>query len=57
MHKQAGLTLIELMLALTLGLLVSASAILMLWTGQKSFSMQQGLANLQDNAKGFQHPV
>lgn len=50
MNKQAGLTLIELMLALTLGLLVSASAILMLWTGQKSFSMQQGLANLQDNA-------
>lgn len=50
MKKNAGFTLIELMLALALGLLVSAAAILMLWTGQKSYSMQQGLANLQDNA-------
>lgn len=50
MKHNAGFTLIELMLALALGLLVSAAAILMLMTGQKSYSMQQGLANLQDNA-------
>jgi len=50
-HKrQAGLTLIELMISLALGLIVVAAAIMLFLTGQKSYSLQQGSADLQDNA-------
>ncbi|OTG96326.1 PilW family protein [Acinetobacter sp. ANC 3832] len=47
---QKGFTLIELMLSLTLGLIISAAAILLFLTGQKSLSMQQGTSDIQDNA-------
>ena len=50
MMKQAGFTLIELMLALALGLVISAAAIFLFLTAQKSYSVQQGLSNVQDNA-------
>lgn len=51
LHKhQAGLTLIELMISLALGLIVVAAAIMLFLTGQKSYSLQQGSADLQDNA-------
>ncbi|MGN5764718.1 PilW family protein [Acinetobacter calcoaceticus] len=50
MIKQAGFTLIELMLSLTLGLIITAAAILLFLAGQKSLSMQQGVADIQDNA-------
>lgn len=49
-NKQLGFTLIELMISLTLGLIVVASAILLFLTGQRSVAMQQGVAELQDNA-------
>lgn len=49
MKLQYGFTLIELMIALALGLIVSAAAILMFITAQKSYALQQGMANLQDN--------
>lgn len=50
MIKQAGFTLIELMLSLTLGLIITAAAVLLFLAGQKSLSMQQGVADIQDNA-------
>ena len=49
-HRQAGFTLIELMIALALGLVIAAAAIMLFLTGQKSYSLQQGAADLQDNA-------
>lgn len=49
-HHQTGITLIELMIALALGLIVSAAAIMLFLTGQKSYSLQQGVADLQDSA-------
>ena len=56
MMKQAGFTLIELMLALALGLVISAAAIFLFLTAQKSYSVQQGLSNVQDNANfGLNH--
>lgn len=50
MIKEKGFTLIELMLALALGLVISAAAIFLFITAQKSYSMQQGLSSLQENA-------
>lgn len=50
MKAQSGFTLIELMIALALGLIISAAAIMLFLTSQKSYSLQQGAAELQDNA-------
>lgn len=50
MKTQAGFTLIELMISLTLGLVISAAAIMLFISGQKSFALQQGVSDLQDNA-------
>lgn len=50
MKTQAGFTLIELMISLTLGLVISAAAIMLFISGQKSYSLQQGVSDLQDNA-------
>lgn len=50
MMKQKGFTLIELMISLALGLVISAAAIMLFMTGQKSYSLQQGTTDLQDNA-------
>lgn len=49
MINQKGFTLIELMVSLALGLIISAAVILLFFTGQKSLSMQQGTSDLQDN--------
>lgn len=49
-NRASGFTLIELMISLTLGLIVTAAAILLLLTGQRSVAMQKGVAELQDNA-------
>lgn len=46
----SGFTLIELMISLALGLIVVAAATLLFLTGQRSVAMQQGVAELQDNA-------
>ncbi|QKW81290.1 MULTISPECIES: PilW family protein [Acinetobacter] len=50
MTKQKGFTLIELMIALALGLVITASAILLFFTGQKGYFLQRGMADVQDNA-------
>lgn len=48
--NQLGFTLLELMIALVLGLLVSAIALQLFLTSQKSATVQQGMINLQNSA-------
>lgn len=48
--SQQGYTLIELMVALVLGLLISAAAIQLFITSQNTFSLQQGGADVQDSS-------
>lgn len=50
MKKHSGFTLIELMIALALGLVVVAAATLLFLTGSRSSAMQNGMSDLQDNA-------
>lgn len=50
LNSASGFTLVELMVALALGLIVVAAALLLFLTGQKSLAIQQGVAELQDNA-------
>lgn len=45
-----GFTLIELMVALTLGLIIVAAAVQLLITGQSTLSYQKAMENVQDNA-------
>ncbi len=47
-HK--GFTLVELMIAIALGLIVVAAAVMLFITGQQNYFMQRGAANIQDNA-------
>ncbi|TCB48968.1 prepilin-type N-terminal cleavage/methylation domain-containing protein [Acinetobacter sp. ANC 4779] len=46
----AGFTLIELMISLALGLVIAAAATMLFLTGQKSYVLQSGMSDLQDNA-------
>lgn len=46
LFKQKGFTIVELMVSLVLGLLISAAAIQLFYTGQKSAMIQQGSSNL-----------
>lgn len=48
--EQRGFTLLELMISLVLGLLVSAIALQLFLTSQKSATVQQGMINLQNSA-------
>lgn len=48
--SQQGFTLIELMVSLVLGLIIVAAATMLFIAGQKSFALQQGAADIQDNA-------
>lgn len=41
-YRSSGFTLLELMVALTLGLIISAAAIQIFITSQRDFSSQQG---------------
>ena len=50
MKKHSGFTLIELLIALALGLVVVAAAAMLFLTSLRSSSLQQGVADLQDNA-------
>ncbi len=50
MKQQKGFTLVELMVSIVLGLLVSAAAIQLYITSQKSMVIQRGAANLQNSA-------
>lgn len=48
--SQQGFTLIELMVSLVLGLIIVAAATMLFIAGQKSLALQQGAADIQDNA-------
>ena len=50
MKHQNGFTLIELLIAIALGLLVTAAAVMLFITGYKSYALQQGSGDIQDNA-------
>ncbi|WP_180111950.1 PilW family protein [Acinetobacter sp. YH12136] len=50
MRNQVGFTLIELMIALMLGLIISAAAMLLFFTASRSQTLQQGQSGLQDDA-------
>lgn len=50
MYPQKGFTLVELMISLTLGLIVIATATTLFLTSLKSMHIQDGLSDLQDNA-------
>lgn len=47
---QSGFTLIELMISLTLGLIITAAATVLFITGQKGYALQQGMSSNQENA-------
>lgn len=47
--KQRGFTLVELMISIVLGLLITAAAIQLFITGQASINMQRSMADIQDN--------
>ena len=49
-NKQKGLTLVELLISMTLGVIIASAATLLFITGQRSLAVQQGAADLQDNA-------
>jgi len=51
LHRARGFTLIELMIAMTLGLLVIGSAITVFSGSQKSIELNSALTDLQDNAR------
>ena len=48
--KQKGFTLLELMISLVLGLLISAAALQLFLTSQKNLALQQGFANIQNDS-------
>lgn len=50
-HFQQGLTLIELMVALLLGLIFSAAAFQLLFANQRTFELQQTIAMLQEDGQ------
>lgn len=50
MKMQKGFTLIELIISLALGLIVVAAAAMLFLTGVRSSQVQDGMADLQDNA-------
>lgn len=50
MKQQFGFTLVELMISMVIGLLITAAAIQLYITAQKNIAIQQGAANLQNSA-------
>ncbi|MGH8540908.1 MAG: PilW family protein, partial [Stenotrophobium sp.] len=54
-RHQSGLTLIELMIALVLGLLIIAGVGEVFLAGRASYSVQQRLSNLQENGRFALH--
>lgn len=50
-HSQSGLTLIELMIALLLGLILSLAAIQLLLTNQRTFSLQDAVTGVNEDGQ------
>lgn len=47
--KRRGFTIVELMVSITLGLLITAAAVQLFFSGQLGYIMQKGMADVQDN--------
>lgn len=50
-RQHSGFTLVELMIALTLGLIVVGAGIFIFLSSQRSFSAQEGLSEIQESAR------
>lgn len=48
--QQAGFTLVELMISIVLGLLITAAGLAIFFAGQRSLAMQNGMSELQQNS-------
>ena len=53
-RRQAGLTLVELLVAIALGLFLSWGAIQAFLAGKQTYTMQQALSRIQENARAAQ---
>lgn len=51
MKQQQGFSLVELMVALALGLLITAAAVQLFTTNQRTFTLQQVTSRLQENGQ------
>jgi type IV pilus assembly protein PilW len=51
LHKQAGMTLVELMVAVVLGLFLTWGAMQAFLSGKQAYSMQQSLSRIQENVR------
>lgn len=49
LDSQRGFTLIELMIAITLGLIISAAALMIFLSSQRSLAIQAGMGDIQQN--------
>lgn len=49
--RQRGLSLIELMVAMALGLVITAGLAYTFWAGRQSYRMQDNLSRIQENAR------
>lgn len=47
-HRQTGFSLVELMVAMVLGLIITGAAISLFSTNQRTFSLQQNMARIQE---------
>ncbi|HET7921614.1 MAG TPA: PilW family protein [Gammaproteobacteria bacterium] len=59
-HHQHGLSLVELMVALVIGLILTAGVISVYLTSKRSYSTDTGIAQVQENGRfvlGFMEPV
>jgi type IV pilus assembly protein PilW len=51
MHKQQGFSIVELMIALALGSLITLAAVQLFSTNQRTFQLQQGLTDVQEQGR------
>lgn len=57
LRRQAGLTMVELLVAIALGLFLSWGAIQAFLTGKQTYIMQQALSRIQENARTAQELI
>lgn len=48
-QKNCGFTIVELMISITLGLLITAAAVQLFFSGQLSYMLQKSMSDIQDN--------
>ena len=53
MKKSKGFSLVELMVAMLLGLLITGAALQLFLANQQSFALQQTLSRVQENGQLF----